>query len=87
MHGVAVETNTSSSRMANSANYYRIQHNPRVLRDGKQLIRTGLFRYVRYDDIDTYHKQGWLIVANLDKPHSLYSVLMWHCDCGQLVSL
>ena len=51
------------------------------------MIRTGLFRYVRYDDIDTYHKQGWLIVANLGKPHSLYSVLMWHCDCGQLVSL
>jgi hypothetical protein len=45
------------------------------------MIRTGLFKYVRYDDIDAYHKQGWLIVANLGKPHSLYSVLMWHCDC------
>lgn len=44
-------------------------------------VRTGLFRYVRHQDIDHYHKLGWMVVADLGAPHSQYSVLAWHCGC------
>lgn len=46
------------------------------------MTRTGTFRYVRHADIDAYHRQGWMVVADLGFPHSLYSVLMWRCDCA-----
>lgn len=46
--------------------------------------RTGLFRYVRYGDIDAYHRLGWMVVADLGQPHREYSVLCWHCDCGEV---
>ena len=45
------------------------------------MIRTGLFRYVVHSKIDDYHKMGWMIVADLDCHHGIYSVLMWKCEC------
>ena len=50
------------------------------------MIRTGLFKYVIHSKVEEYHRQGWMIVADLGQPHGYYSVLMWHCECGQLVS-
>ena len=49
------------------------------------VIRTGLFKYVIHSKVEEYHQQGWMIVADLGQPHGYYSVLMWHCECGQLV--
>ena len=49
------------------------------------VIRTGLFKYVIHSKVEEYHRQGWMIVADLGQPHGYYSVLMWHCECGQLV--
>jgi hypothetical protein len=45
-------------------------------------VRTGLFKYVRYKDIEWHHKRGWMIVANLGTPHNEFSVLMWRCYCA-----
>jgi len=44
-------------------------------------IRTGLFLYVRYEDIGKKEREGWMVIGNLGLPHSNYSVLMWRCDC------
>lgn len=46
------------------------------------MIRTGLFRYVRIKDVDTFCRYGWMVVADLGVPHNQWSLLMWHCDCG-----
>lgn len=43
--------------------------------------RTGLFRYVRYADVEGYHRRGWMIVADLGPFHGTYSCLMWRCEC------
>jgi hypothetical protein len=43
-------------------------------------VRTGLFRYVRHQDIERYHKLGWMVVADLGAPHCHYSVLAWRCS-------
>lgn len=45
------------------------------------MIHTGLLRYVRYPDIDSYHRLGWMVVADLGPTHGQWSVLMWRCDC------
>lgn len=47
------------------------------------MTRTGLFRYVRIPDIEDMHKHGWMVVADLGPTHGLWSVLMWHCECGE----
>lgn len=47
------------------------------------MSRTGTFRYVRWQDIDTMHRAGWMVVADLGVPHGAYSCLMWQCDCPQ----
>lgn len=44
-------------------------------------VRTGLFRYVRHQDVEAFHASGWMVVSDLGTPHSHYSVLMWRCDC------
>lgn len=49
---------------------------------GSSIIRTGLFRYVRLQDVDTFYRYGWMWVADLGIPHNQWSVLMWHCECG-----
>jgi len=46
------------------------------------VIRTGQFRYVRYQDIQAREQAGWMVVADLGPVHGEYSVLMWCCDCG-----
>lgn len=46
-----------------------------------QPIRTGAFRYARFADIETFHRDGWMMVADLGPTHGLWSVLMWRCDC------
>lgn len=48
------------------------------------MIRTGLFRYVRHQDADAFMRRGWLIVRNLGPTHGQWSVLMWHCECGEV---
>jgi hypothetical protein len=42
------------------------------------MIRTGLFRYVRYPDMAAYCARGWMFIA----PIGPWSCLMWRCDCG-----
>jgi hypothetical protein len=47
------------------------------------MIRTGLFRYVRLSEIENYIARAWLIVDDLGEHHGRWSVLMWHCECGE----
>lgn len=49
----------------------------------QQTIRTGLFRYVRLKDVDTFCRDGWMAVADLGIPHNAWSILMWHCECEE----
>ncbi len=51
------------------------------------MTRTGLFRYVPWDSIDEFHRNGWMIVADLGPTHGTYCVLAWHCDCPDAPSL
>ena len=46
------------------------------------MIQTGLFRYVRWQDVEQYHRLGWMMVAHLGPTHGMWSVLMWHCGCN-----
>lgn len=48
------------------------------------MTRVGLFRYVRHSQVDAYHARGWMIAADLGRPHGQWSVLMWHCECGEV---
>jgi hypothetical protein len=48
------------------------------------MTHTGAFHYVRWDDIETFHKRGWMVIADLGHPHGQYAVLMWRCDCGEV---
>lgn len=48
------------------------------------MTRSGLFRYVRHEDIDAYHRRGWTVVADLGPVHGQWSVLMWRCDCPEI---
>ncbi|MGF7053971.1 hypothetical protein GGC47_003159 [Bosea sp. OAE752] len=48
------------------------------------MTRTGLFRYVRHAKVDAYMRRGWMIAADLGPTHGTWSVLMWHCSCGQV---
>lgn len=48
------------------------------------MIRTGLFRYVRMKQVDGYMRRGWLVVDDLGPTHGRWSVLMWHCECGEV---
>lgn len=45
------------------------------------MTRTGLFRYVRHQDIADHERAGWMVVADLGPVHGFYSVLMWRCEC------
>lgn len=47
-------------------------------------VRTGLFRYVRHANVDAMHVRGWMIAADLGQTHGVWSVLMWHCECGEV---
>jgi hypothetical protein len=47
-------------------------------------VRTGLFKYVRHDHVHTYMARGWFPVSDLGRTHGYWSVLMWHCDCGEV---
>ena len=49
----------------------------------KRFIRTGLFRYVTHERIAEYERRGWLVVDDLGEHHGRWSVLMWHCECGE----
>lgn len=45
-------------------------------------VREGLFRYVRWADLDAYHRRGWMVAGDLGPRHGVWSALMWHCECG-----
>ena len=45
------------------------------------MIRTGLFRVVRHDDVARRLAMGWMVTADLGPVHGHWSVLMWHCGC------
>ncbi|MCA0401307.1 MAG: hypothetical protein LCH38_10885 [Proteobacteria bacterium] len=47
-------------------------------------MRTGLFRYVRFRDLPEYFRRGWMIAADLGPTHGQWSVLCWHCECGEV---
>lgn len=47
------------------------------------MIRTGLFRYVRHADVFSFMERGWMVAADLGPTHGQWSVLMWHCECGE----
>ena len=46
------------------------------------MTRTGLFQFVRHQDVPEFHQRGWMVVDDLGHRHGLWSVLMWHCECG-----
>jgi len=46
--------------------------------------REGLFRFVRWHDVDAYFRRGWMVAGDLGPKHGLWSALMWHCECGQV---
>lgn len=46
------------------------------------MTRTGLFQFVRHHDVPEFHLRGWMVVDDLGARHGLWSVLMWHCECG-----
>jgi hypothetical protein len=48
------------------------------------MSRTGLFRFVRHHDVFDRFTRGWMIVADLGSTHGHWSVLMWHCECGEI---
>lgn len=48
------------------------------------MIRNGLFRYVLHEHIEAFHRRGWMVAADLGPRHGQWSVLMWHCECGQV---
>lgn len=48
------------------------------------MIRTGLFKYVRHPDVFAHMARGWMVTADLGPTHGLWSVLMWHCECGEV---
>jgi hypothetical protein len=45
------------------------------------MTRVGLFRFVRHEQVDHFHRSGWMIVDDLGDHHGRWSCLMWHCDC------
>jgi hypothetical protein len=47
------------------------------------MIRTGLFRYVPHGRVFDFMHRGWMPVADLGPTHGCWSVLMWHCECGE----
>lgn len=44
-------------------------------------MMTGIFRYVRNQDVADRLDSGWRYAANLGETHGRWSVLMWWC-CG-----
>jgi hypothetical protein len=46
-------------------------------------VRTGLFRYCRWQDLPARERAGWMFVADLGATHGVWSCLIWHCECGQ----
>lgn len=49
------------------------------------MIRTGLHRFVRHADVPAFLARGWMVVDDLaGTPHGAWSVMCWHCDCGQV---
>lgn len=46
------------------------------------MIRTGLFRFVRHQEVEAHHRRGWMVAGDLGPTHGAWSVLMWHCECG-----
>lgn len=45
------------------------------------MIRTGQFRYARWDALEPLLKAGWMVVGDLGPVHGFWSVLLWKCDC------
>ena len=46
-------------------------------------VRTGLFRYARWSDLDQYLSAGWMVIGDLGPVHGAWSVLLWRCDCAR----
>jgi hypothetical protein len=48
-------------------------------------VLTGIFRYVRLQDVADRMAQGWRYAGDLGQPHGNWSVLMWFCcgDCSE----
>jgi hypothetical protein len=44
----------------------------------------GMFKYVSHKDVYAHFERGWCIAATLGRYHGCFSVLMWHCECGQV---
>ena len=42
----------------------------------------GIYRYIRHQHVAAHLALGWMIAADLGPTHGQWSVLMWHCDCG-----
>lgn len=51
------------------------------------MIRTGIFKYVRWAAIDAHHRAGWMVVGDLGPTHGTWSVLMWRCGCVATAAL
>lgn len=48
------------------------------------MIRTGLFRLVAHHEAYAYMGRGRMIVRELGAVHGCWTVLMWHCECGEV---
>lgn len=48
------------------------------------MIRTGLFRYVGWGAVSAHLARGWMAAADLGPSHGQWSLLMWHCECGEV---
>ena len=46
-------------------------------------MKSGIFRFVRYDDVPAYERLGWFYYKELPLPHWDYACLMrWLCECS-----
>lgn len=48
------------------------------------MIRTGTFRYARFQDLEKFLQAGWMVVADLGPTHGQWSCLIWRCDCKEI---
>jgi len=44
-------------------------------------MMTGIFRYVRHQDVERRAAEGWRVAADHGAYHGQWAVLMWWC-CG-----
>lgn len=49
-------------------------------------LRGGAYRQVLLSQIPAFMASGWLELGSAGGQRDIYSVLMWHCECGEIDS-